>query len=82
MPTLFDLVEKTALKQIGSLRSQPIPGPPALSEAHHIAKIDLVNNRLVPTAMEARAALAEYESATEDFTQLNFPLSRGSCSGP
>jgi hypothetical protein len=82
LPTLFDLVEKAAPKQMGSLRSQPVLGQPGLSEAHHVAKIDLVNNRLVPTAMEARAALAEYEPATEDFTQLNFPLSRGSCSGP
>jgi CO/xanthine dehydrogenase Mo-binding subunit len=40
----------------------------AFAEAHHIAKIDLVNNRLVPNAMESRAALAEYEPATGDFT--------------
>jgi carbon-monoxide dehydrogenase large subunit len=32
----------------------------AFANAHHIAKIDLVNNRLVPNAMESRAALAEY----------------------
>jgi carbon-monoxide dehydrogenase large subunit len=30
----------------------------AFARAHHIAKIDLVNNRLVPNAMESRAALA------------------------
>src|SRR5208282_2961426 len=40
----------------------------AFAKAHHIAKIDLVNNRLVPNAMESRAALAEYESATGDYT--------------
>ncbi len=40
----------------------------ALARAHHIARIDLVNNRLVPNAMEARAALAEYEPATGDYT--------------
>jgi carbon-monoxide dehydrogenase large subunit len=32
----------------------------AFAMAHHIAKIDLVNNRLVPNAMESRAAIAEY----------------------
>ena len=32
------------------------------------AQIDLVNNRLMPTTMETRAALAEYEPATKDFT--------------
>jgi carbon-monoxide dehydrogenase large subunit len=37
----------------------------AFGRAHHIAKIDLVNNRLVPNAMD-RAALAEYEPATGD----------------
>ena len=40
----------------------------AFARAHHIAKIDLVNNRLVPNAMESRAALAEYEPATGDYT--------------
>ena len=40
----------------------------AFARAHHIAKVDLVNNRLVPNAMESRAALAEYEPATGDYT--------------
>jgi aerobic carbon-monoxide dehydrogenase large subunit len=40
----------------------------AFAAAHHIARIDLVNNRLVPNAMESRAALAEYEPATGDYT--------------
>jgi carbon-monoxide dehydrogenase large subunit len=40
----------------------------AFAKAHHIAKIDLVNNRLVPNAMESRAALAEFEPATGDYT--------------
>jgi aerobic carbon-monoxide dehydrogenase large subunit len=40
----------------------------AFAKAHHIVKIDLVNNRLVPNAMESRAALAEYEPATGDYT--------------
>ena len=40
----------------------------AFESAHHVAKLDLVNNRLVPNAMEPRAALAEYNSATQEFT--------------
>jgi hypothetical protein len=40
----------------------------ALATAHHIAKIDVVNNRLVPNSMESRAALAEFEPATGDYT--------------
>jgi carbon-monoxide dehydrogenase large subunit len=40
----------------------------AFAQAYHIAKLDLVNNRLVPNAMESRAALAEYEPASRDYT--------------
>jgi carbon-monoxide dehydrogenase large subunit len=40
----------------------------AFAKAHHVAKLDLVNNRLVPNAMESRAALAEYEPASRDYT--------------
>jgi carbon-monoxide dehydrogenase large subunit len=40
----------------------------AFARAHHIAKIDLVNNRLVRNAMESRAALVEYEPATGEYT--------------
>ncbi len=40
----------------------------AFSKAHHVTKVDLVNNRLIPNAMEPRAAIAEYDSGTEDYT--------------
>jgi aerobic carbon-monoxide dehydrogenase large subunit len=40
----------------------------AFAKAHHIAKLDLINNRLAPNAMETRAALAEYEPASRDYT--------------
>jgi carbon-monoxide dehydrogenase large subunit len=40
----------------------------AFAQAYHIAKLDLVNNRLVPNAMESRAALAEYEPASRHYT--------------
>ncbi|WP_436637171.1 xanthine dehydrogenase family protein molybdopterin-binding subunit [Microbaculum sp. FT89] len=36
----------------------------AFAKAHHVTKIDLVNNRLIPNAMEPRAAVAEYDSGT------------------
>lgn len=38
------------------------------AKAHHVAKLDLVNNRLVPNPMEPRAAIAEYDDATESYT--------------
>jgi len=40
----------------------------AIASAAHVTKIDLVNNRLVPNAMEPRAAIGEYERAGESFT--------------
>ncbi len=40
----------------------------AFAKAHRIVKLDLVNNRLVPNAIEPRAALAEYDRATGDYT--------------
>jgi aerobic carbon-monoxide dehydrogenase large subunit len=40
----------------------------AFKKAKHITKIDLTNNRLVPNAMETRAALGDYDSGTEGYT--------------
>ena len=34
----------------------------------HVVKLDIVNNRLVPNAMEPRAAIAIYDPAEEHFT--------------
>ena len=40
----------------------------AFSKAAHVTKLEFVNNRLVPNAMEPRAACAEYEEATDQYT--------------
>ena len=40
----------------------------AFATAAHITKLDLVNNRLVPNAMEPRAAIGMYSRATEEYT--------------
>ena len=40
----------------------------AFARAAHITRLDLVNNRLVPNAMEPRAAIGHYELATGDYT--------------
>jgi aerobic carbon-monoxide dehydrogenase large subunit len=37
----------------------------AFANAAHITKFDLVNNRLIPNAMEPRAALADYDTGTD-----------------
>jgi carbon-monoxide dehydrogenase large subunit len=40
----------------------------AIASAAHVTRIDLTNNRLVPNAMEPRAAIGEYDGGTEGFT--------------
>jgi carbon-monoxide dehydrogenase large subunit len=40
----------------------------AFAAAKHVTKIDLVNNRLIPNAMEPRAAIGDYDSGTGTFT--------------
>ena len=39
----------------------------AFANAHHITKLDLINNRLVPNAMEPRVAIGNYSRATEEY---------------
>jgi carbon-monoxide dehydrogenase large subunit len=40
----------------------------AFAKAAHVTKIDLVNNRLIPNAMEPRAAVGEYDAGTDSLT--------------
>jgi carbon-monoxide dehydrogenase large subunit len=40
----------------------------AFAKAHHITKIDIVNQRLIANAIEPRAAIGDYERATGDYT--------------
>ncbi len=37
----------------------------AFASAAHVTKLDLLNNRLIPNAMEPRAAIGEYDSGTD-----------------
>ena len=40
----------------------------AIKGAAHVTEIDIVNNRLIPNAMEPRAAIGEYDRATDEYT--------------
>src|SRR6476660_777592 len=40
----------------------------AFAKAAHVTKLDIVNNRLIPNAMEPRAAAAEYDKGTGNYT--------------
>ncbi len=43
----------------------------AFKNAAHVTKLDIINNRLIPNAIEPRAALADYDSGTETLTLWN-----------
>jgi aerobic carbon-monoxide dehydrogenase large subunit len=43
----------------------------AFKSAHHVTKLDIVNNRLVPNAIEPRAAIAEYDAGSGHLTLWN-----------
>ena len=40
----------------------------AIENAAHVTKLSLVNNRLIPNAIEPRAALGDYNSGTDEIT--------------
>ena len=40
----------------------------AFARAHHVTRLDLVNNRLIPNAMEPRAAIGDYNPASGNYT--------------
>ena len=40
----------------------------AFAKAHHITKLEIVNNRLIPNALEPRAAIGEYDDSNESLT--------------
>jgi carbon-monoxide dehydrogenase large subunit len=43
----------------------------AVTSAARVVKIDLVNNRLVPNAVEPRAAIGEYDTGSDSFSLWN-----------
>ena len=40
----------------------------AFAKASHVTSMDIVNNRLIPNAMEPRAAIGSYDTGTESYT--------------
>lgn len=40
----------------------------AIKGAHHVTTLELVNNRLVPNAMEPRCSMAEYSASRDEYT--------------
>ena len=65
-PQLFDTVPGNLCYDwhIGDLAATQA----AFAKAAHVTKIDMVNNRLIPNAMEPRAYIGEYDRGTGDYT--------------
>ena len=40
----------------------------AFAKAHHVTKLDIVNNRKMPNAIEPRSSLGEYDAASDSYT--------------
>ena len=40
----------------------------AFANAHHVAQLDLINSRLIPNALEPRAAIGEYDTGNDSYT--------------
>ena len=40
----------------------------AFANAHHVSRLDLVNNRLVPNAIEPRCAIGDYDAGSGQYT--------------
>ena len=40
----------------------------AIMDAHHVTSLELVNNRLIPNAIEPRVAIGDYDASTDEST--------------
>ena len=65
-PVLFDDAQSNVIKtsELGNADSTKR----ALDRADHVISLDIENNRLIPSALEPRAALAQWDAATSELT--------------
>jgi carbon-monoxide dehydrogenase large subunit len=68
-PQIHEIAPKNSIYQwhLGDAKAAEA----AIRQAKHVTRLDIVNNRLVPNAMEPRVAIAEYDSGTQNFTLWN-----------
>src|SRR5262245_35135119 len=68
-PQIHDLAPKNTIYEWSLGDAKAVDA--AFASAKHVTKLDIVNNRLVPNAIEPRAALAEYDAGTDQLTLWN-----------
>jgi aerobic carbon-monoxide dehydrogenase large subunit len=68
-PQIHDIAPKNTIYEwsLGDAKATEA----AFAAAKHVARLDIVNNRLAPNAIEPRAAVAEYDSGTGHLTLWN-----------
>ena len=68
-PLIHDVAPKNTIYQwsLGDAKATDA----AFKSAKHVTTLDIVNNRLVPNAIEPRAAIGEYDGGTGTFTLWN-----------
>ena len=68
-PLIHDVAPKNTIYQwsLGDAKATEA----AFKSAKHVTTLDIVNNRLVPNAIEPRAAIGEYDGGTGTFTLWN-----------
>jgi aerobic carbon-monoxide dehydrogenase large subunit len=68
-PQIHDIAPKNTIYQWSLGDAKAVDA--AFKSAKHVTKLDIVNNRLVPNAIEPRAAIGEYDPGTGTFTLWN-----------
>ena len=65
-PTIYDDIPQNTCYEWALGDSDAVAK--AMEQAAHVTRIELTNNRLIPNAMEPRAALAEYNAGSDELT--------------
>jgi carbon-monoxide dehydrogenase large subunit len=67
-PLVHDEIETNQCFDWGWIEDNRAATDEAIKNAPHVTTLELVNNRLVPNAMEPRASTADYDPGTGDYT--------------
>jgi aerobic carbon-monoxide dehydrogenase large subunit len=65
-PAIHDVAADNVVYDFGLGNKDAVDA--AFRKAKHVTKLDLTNNRLVPNAMEPRAAIGDYDAGEDAFT--------------
>ncbi|PKP67754.1 MAG: carbon monoxide dehydrogenase, partial [Alphaproteobacteria bacterium HGW-Alphaproteobacteria-5] len=67
-PLVHDEIGSNLCYDWGFVEENKAATDEAFAKAHHVTTLELVNNRLIPNAMEPRVAIGDYARGTGDYT--------------